>query len=430
MTNRIGVTMSFKDLFRFGGTNLLRRKTRTVLTALSMAVGVMCIVVLISVGLGYEQSYRESIESMGSLTKIDVMPSDSEYGRKAILNQKAVESFENLDGVEAVTPVMQQSAYLVTGNFVNMVRVYGVDTQTLSSFLLTPTEGYAPEEGTHAHPEVMFTDDVEEGFSNRVKDWEPALDEEGNPLVHILEMPIRMTFDYSKINGEIQVDEDGRAVSTNDLYTLSVTGICSSVGGNFTSSAFMSFDRLAELTGQREVDPTYDLVWVKVRDVDDVQRIARTIQDAGLSTYSLNDMLDTVRSQSRQIQGMLGALGAVAVLISAICVANTMMMAITERTREIGVLKVLGTTRKDISRMFLTEALLVGFIGGIAGLALSFGMKFLIPVVFASQQLRCVIPVWLAICGLLFAGIVAVLAAWLPARKATKISPNEAIRSE
>ncbi|MBR3000083.1 MAG: ABC transporter permease, partial [Oscillospiraceae bacterium] len=91
--------MSFKDLFRFGGTNLLRRKTRTVLTALSMAVGVMCIVVLISVGLGYEQSYRESIESMGSLTKIDVMPSDSEYGRKAILNQKAVESFENLDGV-------------------------------------------------------------------------------------------------------------------------------------------------------------------------------------------------------------------------------------------------------------------------------------------------------------------------------------------
>ena len=92
--------------------------------------------------------------------------------------------------------------------------------------------------------------------------------------------------------------------------------------------------------------------------------------------------------------------------------------------------KVLGTTRNDIARMFLTEALLVGFIGGIAGLALSFGMKFLIPVVFASQELRCVIPVWLAICGLLFAGIVAVLAAWLPARKATKISPNEAIRSE
>ena len=141
-------------------------------------------------------------------------------------------------------------------------------------------------------------------------------------------------------------------------------------------------------------------------------------------------MLETVRTQSRQIQGMLGALGAVAILISAICVANTMMMAITERTREIGVLKVLGTTRKDIEKLFLTEALLVGFIGGIAGLILSFAMKYLIPVVFASQQLRCVIPAWLAVCGVLFAGLVAVLAAWMPARKATRISPNEAIRTE
>ena len=70
---------------------------------------------------------------------------------------------------------------------------------------------------------------------------------------------------------------------------------------------------------------------------------------SGLSTYSLNDMLETVRAQSRQIQGVLGAIGAVAMLVAAICVANTMMMSITERTREIGVLKVLGTTLGNIS---------------------------------------------------------------------------------
>lgn len=422
--------MNFKDLFRFGGTNLLRRKTRAVLTALSMAVGVMCIVVLISVGLGYEQSYRESIESMGSLTKIDVTPSASEYGKKAILNAKAVNAFKGIDGVEAVTPVLQKSAYIITGSFVNMVRIYGIDTDVLDSFMLKPVQGSAPEEGTRLHPEIMFTDDVAAGFANRARDWEPALDEDGNPLVDLMGQPIRLTFDYANISGEQQVDSDGRAIAAGDLYTLNVTGICSNVSGNFTSAAFMSYDRLSELTGQREADPVYDLVWVKVKDVDDVQRIAKIIQDAGLSTYSLNDMLETVRTQSRQIQGMLGALGAVAILISAICVANTMMMAITERTREIGVLKVLGTTRKDIARMFLTEALLVGIVGGIAGLILSFAMKYLIPVVFASQQLRCVIPIWLAVCGVLFAGIVAVLAAWLPARRATRISPNEAIRTE
>lgn len=427
--------MKPKDLFRYGCTNLLRRKTRTILTALSMAVGVMCIVVLISVGLGYEQSYRESIEAMGSLTKIDVTPGDSSYGRTAVLNAKAVEAFKGIDGVEAVTPVLQQSAYIATGNYVNMVRTYGIDMTTAEAFLLTPERGELAGDGTRLHPEVMFTDDVAAGLANKSNDWSPALDENGEAIIDLMEVPVRMTFSYANLSGEAQADTDGRALPSGNLYSLRVTGICSTLNNNFASTAFMAYDRLEEMvaanTGTKAAaEETYDLVWVKVKNVNDVQRIAKLIRDTGLNTYSLNDMLETVRTQSRQIQGMLGALGAIAVLISAICVANTMMMSITERTREIGVLKVLGTVRRDIAKMFLTEALIVGVIGGAAGLVLSFVAKWLIPVVFASQELRCVLPWWLAICGVLFAGGVAIAAAWMPARKATLISPNEAIRAE
>ena len=104
--------MRFQDFFRFGVINLSRRKARTVLTALSMAIGVMCIIVLISVGIGYEKSYEETIQSMGSLTKIDVTPSTDERGAQALLNDKAVDAMKKLDGVDAVTPVVQATAYL------------------------------------------------------------------------------------------------------------------------------------------------------------------------------------------------------------------------------------------------------------------------------------------------------------------------------
>ena len=408
--------MSITDLFRFGFINLWRRKTRTFLTALSMAIGVMCIVVLISVGLGYEQSYRESVESMGSLTKIDVRPADETLrDTVALLNDKAVEAIKQVDGVEAVTPVVNQAAYIKSGNYVNMVTLYGIDLSTAESFQLVPIEGTLPGEGARLQPEM------------------------------------KLTFDYSNLSGKQQADTDGRALPPGKLYRLHVTGVCSSQNNTYRTAAFLDLTRMQELLAAnmdflgssaetdkdsaaakaaKETGPTYELVWVKCKDVDDVQRISKLIQKSGLSTYSLNDMLETVRAQSRQIQGVLGAIGAVAMLVAAICVANTMMMSITERTREIGVLKVLGTTLGNISGLFLIEALLVGVFGGLMGLGLSLLMQKAIPFLFEEQQVRSLIPAWLAGFGVAFSGVMALLAAFIPARNAMRVSPNEAIRAQ
>ena len=438
--------MTLIDLLRFGFINLWRRKSRTFLTALSMTIGVICIVVLISVGLGYEEAYRESIEDMGSLTKIDVLPaSDQLTDKVALLNDKAVEAFKGIEGVEAVTPVVNQTAYVKAGNFVNMVKLYGIDLSTAASFQIVPIEGEMPTEGVRLHPEVIFTDDVAPTFADPANDWEDAVDADGNALVDPMSANIKLTFDYSNLSGQQTTDADGRALPQGNFYRLNVTGICSNLNRTYSTTAFLDVERLLELVEAnayylgaeaekddetKELGRTYELVWVKAEEVDDVQRIAKTIQDAGLETYSLNDMLETVRSQSRQIQGMLGAIGAVAMLVSAICVANTMMMSITERTREVGVLKVLGASLGNISGMFLIEALIVGILGGLLGLGLSYGMQRLIPIMFAEQQVRSIIPTWLAVAGVAFAGIVALAAALLPARKAMRISPNEAIRAE
>lgn len=458
--------MRFQDFFRFGVINLSRRKARTVLTALSMAIGVMCIIVLISVGIGYEKSYEETIQSMGSLTKIDVTPSTDERGAQALLNDKAVDAMKKLDGVDAVTPVVQATAYLKSGKYISMVKLYGLDLTTADQFLLTPEEGTMPGEGLRFKPEVMLTDDVAASFADPNQDWADAVDEDGNPYVDPMGGNIRLTFDYSALSNEQEAGDDGRAVQSGSLYRLNVTGLCSTLNYTFATSGFLDRERLEEWieanpsaaaqqqrsasssdsnssgnsgssaesdrekAAEKAKGKTYDTVWVKVQDVGKVQEIAQTIRDAGFSTYSLNDMLETVRTQSRQIQGMLGAIGLIAMIVSGIGIANTMMMSINERTREVGVLKVLGTDLKDIAMMFLTEALLVGILGGIGGLLLSFVMARLIPVLFQTMQVKSIIPLWLAAGGVLFAGVVALLSALAPALNAMRISPNEAIRAE
>ena len=458
--------MRFQDFFRFGVINLSRRKARTVLTALSMAIGVMCIIVLISVGIGYEKSYEETIQSMGSLTKIDVTPSTDERGAQALLNDKAVDAMKKLDGVDAVTPVVQATAYLKSGKYISMVKLYGLDLTTADQFLLTPEEGTMPGEGLRFKPEVMLTDDVAASFADPNQDWADAVDEDGNPYVDPMGGNIRLTFDYSALSNEQEAGDDGRAVQSGSLYRLNVTGLCSTLNYTFSTSGFLDRERLEEWieanpsaaaqqqrsasssdsnssgnsgssaesdrekAAEKAKGKTYDTVWVKVQDVGKVQEIAQTIRDAGFSTYSLNDMLETVRTQSRQIQGMLGAIGLIAMIVSGIGIANTMMRSINERTREVGVLKVLGTDLKDIAMMFLTEALLVGILGGIGGLLLSFVMARLIPVLFQTMQVKSIIPLWLAAGGVLFAGVVALLSALAPALNAMRISPNEAIRAE
>lgn len=536
--------MRISDLLRTGCINLWRRRTRTVLTAVSMTIGVASIVMLISIGIGYEQLHQETVESMGSLTKIDVTPVQKvdDKQKTAILNDKAVTSLKNLEGVEAVTPVEQLTGYLKSGSYIGMIKLYGIDLSTAESFQITPTEGRAPTEGLRLHPELMVTDDLGASFGDPNNNWADAVDADGNPLVDVLNSPIKLTFDYDQLNGNQKGDSEGRATTTGTFYNLDIVGVCESQNYTYSTSGFLDITRLQEWkkiqedqaaqknksssagsvgsstatdsssgsttasgtaasgTGAQSgtaaignaaangstgantntTNPTgstgtqsgtaaaqggnskdteraavgsstgsststrggstnpalanaYDLVWVKAEKVSDVQRISNLIKQAGFDTYSQNDMLETVKKQSRQLQGVLGALGLVSLLISGIGVANTMMMSINERTREVGILKVLGTEFSDIARMFLTEAFLVGLMGGLAGLLVSFLLKQLIPRVLASlagMEIRCAFTWWLILGSVLFAGVVALIAAWIPAHKAMNISPNEAIRSE
>ena len=141
---------------------------------------------------------------------------------------------------------------------------------------------------------------------------------------------------------------------------------------------------------------------------------------------------------SNTLQLILGGIGAVSLLVSAIGIANTMIMSIYERTKEIGVMKVLGCIVTDIRKLFLFEAGIIGFLGGCLGLALSFAISFVLnkyaPEIgeqlgISSGSDISVIPLWLALAALAFSIVIGMVSGLYPAVKATKIKAIEAMRN-
>ena len=142
---------------------------------------------------------------------------------------------------------------------------------------------------------------------------------------------------------------------------------------------------------------------------------------------------------SNTIQLILGGIGAVSLLVSAIGIANTMIMSIYERTKEIGVMKVLGCVVTDIRKLFLFESSIIGLLGGAVGLGLSYGISYLLneyaPEIgealgISSGYDISIIPIWLAVAALAFSMLIGIVSGLYPARKATKIRAIEAMRTE
>ena len=154
--------------------------------------------------------------------------------------------------------------------------------------------------------------------------------------------------------------------------------------------------------------------------------------------------IEPMKETAEMMELVLGAIGAVAMLVSAINIANTMIMSIYERTKEIGIMKVLGCKVGDVRKLFLFEAGIIGLIGGIVGIGLSYLASWLLNTyggqIFESLMSGSmgvaegsqfsVIPFWLPFFAAFFGMMVGVLSGFFPALRATKISAIEAMKSE
>ena len=172
--------------------------------------------------------------------------------------------------------------------------------------------------------------------------------------------------------------------------------------------------------------------------MDHTVAINEQIKEMGYQSYTSAEWITKMQEQSQMTQMVLAGIGGVSLLVAAIGITNTMVMSIYERTREIGIMKVIGCYLKDIRTMFLTEAGLIGFFGGICGVGLSYGISFLLNKFAGGASIGMgmgggtsisSIPLWLSVLAIGFAILVALIAGFFPARRAMRLSALEAMRN-
>lgn len=464
------------DIVIMGLKNLFRRKTRTILTVLGVIIGTAAIVVMISLGLGMNESFDQQVKQMGNLNIINVTRyKNSAEGRmitsdpkEIVLDDKTIAQIRELKGVAAVTPIMNSYGKLVSGKYMTFCSICGVDSKAMEKFDFKISEGRLLQEGDTDY--IVIGSNIPQNFYNPKKPYRSM--SQSSP-VNIMTDKMQITFDMNYGEKQQQgLGGDDTNKKPAKLYKVKVAGLLIQSNGNDNKdySIYMDINNLKRLLkdtarsqqgqGQNQgyfgipstTEDGYESLMVMVEDLDDVDSIQKQIDDMGYGTNSLGDTRKAMQKQSQTLQIVLGGLGALSLLISALGITNTMIMSIYERTREIGVMKVLGCRMNNIKQLFLFEAGVIGLFGGIVGIILSYIVSFILNTVGVNilgsggqgQNMRMgmrmgmeessskisVIPLWLALFAIAFAVFIGLVSGFSPAKRAMKLSALEAIKSE
>lgn len=465
-----------------GLKNLYRRKARTFLTVLGVIIGTAAIVTMISIGLGIKETFISQVKQFGSLTSINIYPSagggqqvnGNFVQNSGVLNDKSVKDIEALDHVIAVIPTLQTSITIASGKYINNVTITGIDPDKMKYLELKLQKGRILQKGDAFS--VVAGSGVAMGFydPNKRNDFNNNMN--SKPKVDILNDKVVMTVDSSYGQPKPPIDPDLSSTTTPTtskpvakLHKVNVVGLIREGDYQNDYMVFMSMDQVKGLMKEQDrfnkaqnqgmpqgsggygapTQTGYQNVLVKVDDVNNMKSVQDTIKNMGYQAYSSIDSLNEVEKVSNIIQMVLGGIAAISLFVASLGITNTMIMAIYERTREIGIMKVIGAQLADIKKMFLFEAALIGLLGGIIGSALSYLASFIMNKLLASgfssmvsggappaadgsttTATISIIPIWLILFALVFTTLIGIVSGYYPAKRAMKLSAIEAIKYE
>src|SRR6185369_13284919 len=484
--------MSFFDILHLALRNLRQAKLRAILTTMGVIVGVAVIVTMMSFGLGLQRNMLDRFKALDFFNEIQVFgqglstlagldrssrgpegePRNDRRSDRAptrILNDAGIKEIAAIPGVAYVEPSVSMNVFVRSNGKLRSTNVGGANIPNAATrfqhfavgkMISSPTAGEAvvserfirdfgfakPADAIGKTLELLAppSEDKKKGDAEEedtpnffgIPLDDPGLDE-SNPDVEI------KTFRIAGVLGEIkegvgQGGIRGLFPGAQIYIPLQLAHDWSIQHRTPMSQVALALARRGGNLGEGQ-NEGYEAAVVRVTDPAKLTEVRKKITELGFGSFSIVDEIDQIRTVFLIIDSVLGLLGGISLLVASFGIANTMIMSILERTREIGIMKAIGAEDREIKMIFFVEAAVIGTVGGVFGVLIAWGIdgvanrvayRFILKPQGASFIDFFSLPIYLSVGAILFALFVSILAALYPASRAARIDPVRALRHD
>ncbi|MBN2475995.1 MAG: ABC transporter permease [Pirellulales bacterium] len=419
---------------------LRRTPLRVALTWLGVTIASGALVSMVAFALGIQRSAETPFRALGLVNHIQVKPEEKDEGKNpdaAVLDDDALRRIEALPGVVVAYPDFRVSDVKLTcGQQTKKVMALGLPRQ-ISLFEMAQEADLVGDYFTPGEaPEAILSKRLaaELGF-------ESPDDAVG----------AKVALEASGLSPE----QEATFAFQRKRFTVTVVGIYSiphPMPGPISRAVLLPVDLMKQIPGIRLAPALerlkaggsataagYEKATVRVEHYRDLQRVEKAVKEMGFRTRTVLSRLDKMRAFFVFIDVLLAAVGTVALVVAGLGIINTLLMSVLERYQEIGIYKAIGASDGDLAVLFLTEAGVIGLLGGLGGLALGRSVSWLLEIgvnTYARSQGVATdlqvfaFPLWLLVAAVAFSAVISVLAGVYPAIRAARVDPIRALRRE
>ncbi len=402
--------MRIQDLAQLSTRMFKTNPLRTWLTILGMGVGTGAVVVLVGLGFGLQKIILEQIVFGETLLSLGVSTTGAQNLK---LTTDTVTEFEKNEGVLDAAPLARFPALVTYKGLTGNVFIQGVEPPYLRYAGVSATAG------------TVFTD-ADAGDTSSVM-LSPA-------VLKLFGIEDPKSFIGQKVTFRILIPADDGTDATNEIIIdkeYTVRGITKEEG---VLNVMMMLPELRNYVGIEE----YERIQVRVKANENLPIVEKELIEAGYRVTALSKTVEQASKIFQGVQIVLATFGGIALVVSAIGMFNTMTVTLLERTKEIGIMRTLGASPNDVKYLFVSESVVVGFLGGVSGIVMGVGLggavNLFLNIVagqFGGQSVALFsFPLGFLAFIAVFSGGVGYLTGIFPARRASSLNPLDAIRYE